>query len=210
MGLSKRLRLASVLALAAMTASAAAQEPLSSDVSWIRAFAERDITGEAGFFLPDYYETEQEAAVRAALTAYLSSKGVDLSKTDETRMQISYSVKMSEVEGKQGLPKSALRLEPKNPKNRDPARVDIDPTETGFRPVLAFGDPPKGEQNLPSLRVSVFVLDEHGRAWTGYAEGDLGGVSARELAARLTTDLMTYWGRNSPAAGTAPAAGDGQ
>ncbi|WP_375205242.1 hypothetical protein [Hyphococcus sp.] len=171
-------------------------KPALAGNSWLRAYATGDIGGEARFFLPDYYETEAETVTREALASFLAAQNADVSSTDETRLRISYSVKVNRPSA-DGLPQSPVRLEPERAPNRDPARVDIDPTASGVRPAIAIGPRLERKDKQTSVRVTVYVLGDNTRLWSGFAEAELDDRSVAATARALTVLLTDYWGADA-------------
>lgn len=173
--------------------------PASVDIThvgWLRAFSSGPLPADAQFFLPDYYETELEEAVRGEITSYLSASGARVSAEDETGLRISYSASLKNYgDKKEGFPQSRIRLEPeRGVETRDPSVVRTQQPESGLRPAIALGPAPEKNETRPSVRVTIYILDEGKRIWSGFAESDLDGMGPRDTAHMLTRALTANWG----------------
>lgn len=169
----------------------------SAGTGWLRAYATGPVPTHEPVLMADYYESEIEVSVREALSAALAAKGIVTSADDENApFQISYSAAFKAA-GKKGLPQSPLRLEPASGGDLDPSTFGRKTPETGFRPAIAIGGGSSRKVKASTLSVSVFVVQDGARVWSGFAEAELAGRSPRTLAQTLTGALMTHWGDNA-------------
>ncbi|MFC2951782.1 hypothetical protein ACFOOP_07565 [Marinicaulis aureus] len=165
-------------------------------VGWLRAFSSGPLPADAQFFMPDYYESELEEAVRGEITSYLSASGAKVSAQDETGLRISYSASLKNFgDKKEGFPQSRIRLEPeRGVDTRDPAVVRTQQPESGLRPAIALGPAPDKKETRPSVRVTIYILQDGKRLWSGFAESSLDAMGPRDTAHMLTRALTANWG----------------
>ncbi len=164
---------------------------------WLRAYATGDLPEGARMLMADYYESEIEMAVRKELVSALDEKGLQISSDDDSApFQITYSAKLI-AGGKRAPARSSLRLEPDRGGVDDPSTFGRETPPTGFRPAIAIGGGDASKPKAPSITVSVFVVSEGVRVWSGFAETELDGRSRRELARVLTRALMAHWGESA-------------
>ena len=174
-----------------------ATEAVDADVahvSWLRAFSSGPLPSDAHFFMPDYYESELEESVRHEIASFLSASGASVSAEDETGLRISYSASLKNFGEEEGFPQSRLRLEPEHGGTRDPAEFRTARPETGVRPAIALGPKPEKRTDQPSVRVTIYILDDGKRIWSGFAENNLDGRRPSETAHMLTRALTAKWG----------------
>ena len=164
---------------------------------WLRAYATEALPPDLLLAVPVYYESSLESDLCATIEEMLAQFGVETVEDPETASyRLTYSAEVRNAEGK-GLPQSRLRIAPDAENRLDQGAQRLLAPSDSFRPGIALGTAPETIDRGPALRISIYVVHDDKRVWSGFAEAALGDNRRSDVARVLASGLMRHWGENA-------------
>jgi len=164
---------------------------------WLRTYATEALPPDLLLAVPDYYESALESDVRTVIEDMLAQRGVETVEDPETApFRLTYSAEVRNAEDK-GLPQSRLRITSDAENRLDQGAQRLIAPSDSFRHGVALGPVPEVTHRGPALRISIYVVHDDKRVWSGFAEAALGDNRRSDVARVLASGLMRHWGENA-------------